>query len=73
MTWSLAKRTNICTHQRLRSAAHLHSLIRVFDGRFKGNQGSDISSGGKLELSENLTIAHCSTLHAVKGQSVSGY
>ena len=50
MTWSLAKRTSICTHQRLRSAAHLHSLIRVFDGSFKGNQGSDVSSGGKTRI-----------------------
>ena len=29
-------------------AAHLRSLICVFDGRFKGSQGSNVSSGGKL-------------------------
>ena len=31
-------------------AAHPRSLIRVFDGRFMGSQGSNVSSGGKLRL-----------------------
>ena len=30
-------------------------------------------NANKLELSENLTIAPLQALHAVKGQSVSGY
>ena len=30
--------------------AHQRRLIRVFDGRFKGNQRSNVSSGGKLKL-----------------------
>ena len=29
-------------------AAHMRSLIRVFDGRTIGRQGLNISSGGKL-------------------------
>ena len=31
-------------------SAHPRSLIRVFDGRSMGSQGSDVSSGGTLRL-----------------------
>ena len=31
-------------------AAHLRSLIKVFDGRSMGGQGSTVSSDGKLRL-----------------------
>ena len=31
---------------------HSRSLIRVFDGRFLGSQGSNVSSGGKLRDSD---------------------